>query len=250
MKKISFNGNWVYHEGGGGALQSLMGGGRDTGKPVTLPHDASVGKPRDSQEENGSGNGFFVEENCNYTKEFVLKEEDKDKNIWLEFEGVYQNAFVYINNSYAGKCPYGYGNFYIDATRYVKFGEKNQIKVIVKNGVPSGRWYTGGGIYRDVKLMIADRLHLAPDGIHLACVDLEEGLAVVRSEAVLEYTGCGTRAVNVLVQLLDREGNVAAQDSMPVTVQEHTKNTYRQKLYVKNPSLWNVDAPYLYSYRI
>lgn len=132
MKKISFNGNWVYHEGGGGALQSLMGGGRDTGKPVTLPHDASVGKPRDSQEENGSGNGFFVEENCNYTKEFVLKEEDKDKNIWLEFEGVYQNAFVYINNSYAGKCPYGYGNFYIDATRYVKFGEKNQIKVIVK----------------------------------------------------------------------------------------------------------------------
>ena len=98
--------------------------------------------------------------------------------------------------------------------------------------------------------MIADRLHLAPDGIHLACVDLEEGLAVVRSEAVLEYTGCGTRAVNVLVQLLDREGNVAAQDSMPVTVQEHTKNTYRQKLYVKNPSLWNVDAPYLYSYRI
>ena len=173
MKKIRFNGNWVYHEGGGGALQSLMGGGQDTGKPVTLPHDASVGKPRDSQEENGSGNGFFVEENCNYTKEFVLKEEDKDKNIWLEFEGVYQNAFVYINNSYAGKCPYGYGNFYIDATRYVKFGEKNQIKVIVKNGVPSGRWYTGGGIYRDEKLMIADRRHLEPDGIHLACVDVE-----------------------------------------------------------------------------
>lgn len=41
------------------ALQSLMGGGQDTGKPVTLPHDASVGKPRDSQEENGSGNGIF-----------------------------------------------------------------------------------------------------------------------------------------------------------------------------------------------
>ena len=41
-----------------------------------------------------------------------------------------------------GKCPYGYGNFYIDATRYVSFTEPNDIKVIVKNGVPSGRWYT------------------------------------------------------------------------------------------------------------
>ena len=62
----------------------LMGGGQDTGKPVTLPHDASVGKPPRQPGGKRQRKRVFVEENCNYTKEFVLKEEDKDKNIWLE----------------------------------------------------------------------------------------------------------------------------------------------------------------------
>ena len=52
---------------------------------------------------NGSGNGFFREENYNYTKEFELDPKDKGKNIYFEFEGVYQNAFVYINHAFAGK---------------------------------------------------------------------------------------------------------------------------------------------------
>lgn len=133
-----------------------------------------------------------MEENCYYTKEFLVDEADKDKNVWLEFEGIYQNAFIYINHSYAGQCPYGYSNFYIDATKFIRFGEKNLVKAVVKNGVPSGRWYTGGGIYRDVNLMISDRMHLIPDGIHLSCVDLEEGQAVIRAESTLEYTGCHT----------------------------------------------------------
>ena len=105
-----------------------------------------------------------------YTKTFSMNADDKDKNVYLEFEGVYQNAFVYVNNSFAGKCPYGYSNFYVDITKYLNYNEPNALKVVVKNGVPSGRWYTGGGIYRDVNLMIADRLHLAPDSVQLAAL--------------------------------------------------------------------------------
>ena len=78
MLKTSFNAGWIYHDGGGGALDALIHGGQDNGKPVTLPHDASVARPRDSREPNGSGNGFFVEENCYYTKEFLVDEADKD----------------------------------------------------------------------------------------------------------------------------------------------------------------------------
>ena len=252
MKKIRFNDNWVFHEGGGSALAALvsLAGGAAASKEVTLPHDASVERERNPQELNGSGNGFFREETIHYTKEFLLDVDDADKNIWLEFEGVYQNAYVYINNSYAGKCPYGYGNFYIDATKYIYFDKMNNIKVIVKNGVPSGRWYTGGGIYRDVNLMVADRLHLIPDGAHLAAVDVTEDQAVVRVESVVEYTGIGVRDITLCVQLLDADGTVVAKDAMPVTVEEHSRNTYRQKIYVENPRLWDVDTPYLYGYRI
>lgn len=249
MKKIKFNDNWVFHEGGGSSLEALVGGEAVT-KEVTLPHDASVGMERNPQELNGSGNGFFHEATVHYTKEFTLDGENADKNIWLEFEGVYQNAFVYINNSYAGKCPYGYGNFYIDATKYVHFDKKNTIKVVVKNGVPSGRWYTGGGIYRDVNLMVADRMHLAADGAHLAAVDVEDGQAAVRVESTIEYTGIGVRDIILCAQLLDEKGTVMAEDNMPVTIQEHSKNTYRQIIYVENPKLWDMDTPYLYTYRI
>lgn len=59
MLKTSFNAGWIYHDGGGGALDALIHGGQDNGKPVTLPHDASVARPRDSREPNGSGNGFL-----------------------------------------------------------------------------------------------------------------------------------------------------------------------------------------------
>ncbi len=249
MKKIKFNDNWTFHQGGGSSLEALMGGEKIT-KEVTLPHDASIERERNPREPGGSGNGFFREETIHYTKDFTLDNSCADKNIWLEFEGVYQNAFVYINNSYAGKCPYGYSNFFIDAAKYMRFDRKNTIKVVVKNGVPSGRWYTGGGIYRDVNLMIGDRMHLVPEGAHLAAVDVEDGQAVVRVESIIEYTGTGVRDITICTALLDESGAVVAQDNMPVTVEEHSKGTYRQKIYVENPRLWDVDTPYLYSYRI
>lgn len=248
MQKQKFNDNWIFREGGGSSLEALMGGEK-TVKTVTLPHDASIGKERNPEEPNGSGNGFFREENYNYTKEFELDPKDAGKNIYLEFEGVYQNAFVYINHAFAGKCPYGYSNFYIDATKYVRFDRKNEIKVIVKNGVPSGRWYTGGGIYRDVNLMIADRLHLAADSVHLAAVDVEEDQAVIRAAATIAYTGTGVRDIQFLIRLLDAEGNLAAESVMPVTVEEHTEQEYLQKLYVDQPKLWDDEHPYLYTYQ-
>ena len=248
MKKQLFNQGWTFQLGNAGIFQTLMPGKVDLTQ-VTLPHDASINRPRNPEDTSGSGNGYFREENYTYTKEFSLAPSDEDKNIYLEFEGVYQNAFVYINNAYAGKCPYGYGNFYIDATKFVTFDAKNTIKVIVKNGVPSGRWYTGGGIYRDVRLMVADRLHLIPDSVHLAVMDLDSEQAVIRTESVIEYTGTGVRDITLTIELLDAEGRVAASDTIPVTVMEHSKEQYRQTFYVDQPKLWNVDTPYLYQYR-
>lgn len=249
MLKQRFNQDWVYHLGAGGSLQALVGGSKEESYPVTLPHDASIRRPRNPQEPNGSGNGFFREENYNYTKTFSLDPKDQDKNVWLEFEGIYQNAFVYVNGSFAGKCPYGYGNYYIDCTPLVTFDKPNRIQVVVKNAGASGRWYTGGGIYRDVNLMVADRLHLIPDGIHLRTMDLEEDQAVIRAESTLEYTGTGVRDVTLTVQLLEEDGTVAAQDTMPITILEHTSQTYRQTFCLPKPRLWDPDDPRLYRYR-
>ena len=178
-----------------------------------------------------------------------MNADDKDKNVYLEFEGVYQNAFVYVNNSFAGKCPYGYSNFYVDITKYLNYNEPNALKVVVKNGVPSGRWYTGGGIYRDVNLMIADRLHLVPDSVQLAAIEVEDDQAIIRAKSTIAYTGIGIREITLCTELMDAEGNVVAADEMSVTVEEHSEQEYQQKMYVPNPNRWDAENPYLYTYR-
>ena len=248
MQKQKFNQNWNFSRGSGSAFETLAGGAAST-QQITLPHDASVLTERNPQEPNGSGNGFFREEDYTYTKTFSMNAEDEGKNVYLEFEGVYQNAFVYVNNSYAGKCPYGYGNFYVDITKYLRFDEPNSLKVAVRNAVPSGRWYTGGGIYRDVNLMVADRLHLAPDSVHLAAVEVEDGQAIIRAKSTIAYTGAGVRDIALVVELADAEGNVVASDSMPITVEEHSEQEYQQKMYVQDAKLWDAENPYLYTYR-
>ena len=248
MKKQKFNQNWIFTIGSGSSLDALAGG-NNTAKQVTLPHDASIGRERNPEEPNGSGNGFFREESYVYTKTFSMNADDKDKNVYLEFEGVYQNAFVYVNNSFAGKCPYGYSNFYVDITKYLNYNEPNALKVVVKNGVPSGRWYTGGGIYRDVNLMIADRLHLAPDSVQLAAIEVEDDQAIIRAKSTIAYTGIGIREITLCTELMDTDGNVVAADEMPVTVEEHSEQTYQQKMYVLNPNRWDAENPYLYTYR-
>jgi len=249
MRKRAFNDGWFFALGGGNALSALAGSGPESAVEVLLPHDAEIGRPRDPESPGGSGNGFFRAENCYYTKEFELEAGDNGQNVWLMFDGIYHNSYIYINGAYAGRRPYGYSRFYIDATQYVKYGEKNTVRVIVKNGVGSGRWYTGGGIYRDVYILISNRLHYRPEGIHLSTVDLEKDLAVIQVDSRIEYTGIGTRSVWLKVELLDCCGETVAEDILPVTVFEHTEKQYRQRLYVRNPELWSDETPYLYRYR-
>ena len=68
---------------------------------VLLPHDAVIAVPRDGGNIAAHGNGYFVEQNYVYTKNFILNPADEGKCVWLEFEGVYQNAMVYIHESFA-----------------------------------------------------------------------------------------------------------------------------------------------------
>lgn len=246
MIKEKFNDNWEFISKGEHPLDAAK---ENAGQNlITLPHDASIGMKRNPNEPNGSGNGFFHEEEYIYKKAFQMEEKDMDKIVTIEFEGVYQNAFIYVNNSFAGKHPYGYGNFYIDVTKYLKSGE-NIIKVIVKNGVPSGRWYTGGGIYRDVNIMKSNRLHVLPDGVHMTTIELEEDLAVIRSEVNIEYRGLGMREFQLHTELIGEAENVVSEDSMTITLSENESGTYRQRLDVAEPRTWDAEHPHLYGYR-
>lgn len=248
MKRALFNSGWFFAKGSGSSLQALFGADNTPPTPVSLPHDAVIGTER-KDFPIGGGTGFYESENIHYTKTFNLTAEDSGKVVWLEFEGVYQNGYIYINNAFAGRCVYGYGNYYIDATRFVKFGAENNIKVVVKNGVPSGRWYTGGGIYRDVRIMIGGPLHIKCQGTKISTPDIGQGLAVVRTVTPIEYVGSENMDVFVRNEILDASGNLVAENEAPVTVFANESKELRQHLTVRNPTLWDVDSPYLYTCR-
>ncbi len=247
MRRECFNRGWVFGYGSGSGLASLFGGVQEE-FPVTLPHDMSACLPRDGMDVYASGNGFFQEKTGHYKKSFFVPEEDRSLLWIVEFEGIYQNAFVYVNGSFAGKHPYGYGNFFVDLTPFLRYGSENQLLVIVKNGVPSGRWYTGGGIYRDVWLMKTSRIHLAKEGVRLTTTALSESLATVRAEIGVANQDTGSETLRCVLEIIGPDGTAATVQA-PVTLREGETANVVLPVYVSSPELWSPESPLLYRYR-
>ena len=250
MKRERFNQDWMFYPNGGSTLALLFDAGNTKPKRVTLPHDASIELERDGANVALNGNGYFQEITCHYTKNFVLGEEYSGKKVWLEFEGVYQNAYIYINGAFAGKHAYGYGNFYIDATPYVRVGDKNFVNVIVKNGVNSGRWYTGCGIYRNVNMITSNRVHLGVAGVKVAAGTIEEEFAEITVQTVVQNETTELKQCHIAARLIDPDGNEAGSGKMRISLPEGEYGTYRMKLYVRKPKLWDVENPTLYRYEV
>lgn len=249
MKKILFNDQWVFAEGAGnGLFAALMGGGSEPAV-VNLPHDAVIGTKR-VHEDNLGAVGFYKAKNVNYTKKFKVPADWADKSVMIEFEGIYQNAAVYVNNSYAGTAFYGYGGHYFDIKRFLLAGQENEIKVLVKNGAnPAGRWYTGGGIYRDVWLHVGSAVHIVHTGTRVSTEAVEDDQATVLVLTPIVHEGSDVVTAFVSNEILDAEGNVVAQETIPVTCFDHNEKLMRQRLVVENPKLWDAENPNLYSIR-
>ncbi len=243
MIRESFNDNWQYKKGTDGMF-SAPGEIHD----VTLPHDAMVLELRDRDCPNSNATGFYPGGTYTYTKKFDVTAEDVDKDVFFEFEGVYMNAMVYINGDLAVKRPYGYSNFYVKANDFLKYGRENEIKVIAKTGnMPNSRWYSGSGIYRNVKIMKANSLHIIPDGLRIMTKPVDDGLVVIEAAVTLENSQRAKRPVRLSTVILDADGKEVASDCTAVTVFAGDSLTVRQRMVIPQVQLWNTDTPYLYT---
>jgi len=159
MKKTDFNRGWSVRKDGSSEVRS-----------VNLPDDAMIREKRSRSSRTG-GAGAFFEEGCYlYKKIFGVSEEDKEKTVLLEFEGVYRKAEVSLNGEKLFSHPYGYTGFFVDLTGKVQAGE-NELAVIADNSkVPNSRWYSGSGIYREVSLYQSGAEYIKPDGIRVRTI--------------------------------------------------------------------------------
>ncbi len=236
MKRENFNSGWLFCHGSGTALERTINGAQ-TSIPVTLPHDAMIGEVRDPKTPTGNATGYYPAETVHYTKEFVP--EEVSGAVYLEFEGIYHNAAVYINGCLAAQHPNGYTAFTVDAAPFLKSG-KNTVKVLVRNGVPSGRWYTGTGIYRDVWLLQAGNVHIAPNGVKITVTEADEETAAL----LIQTTLVNRETKQQTLRLRHRIGDT--EITAPVTLPAGESRTVTQRFTLDHPKLWSVDRPYLY----
>ncbi|WP_339315017.1 glycoside hydrolase family 2 TIM barrel-domain containing protein [Paenibacillus sp. FSL R10-2734] len=242
MIRDSFNDGWTV-----GANNGFFNMAPDQQpEKITLPHDAMVYKQRNENAGSGGKKGYFPDGTYDYVKKFQVPAAYQEKRVTFEFEGVYMNAMVYINGDFAGQHPYGYSNFYIKADRFLKYGEENEIKVVTKSSDDS-RWYTGTGIYRNTKIMVANLVHIAMDGIKITTPEISDEHAIVNVATVVEHEGINPQGTRVVTEILDAEGNTVAFDQSPLTAFAGERAIMRQRLLVKLPKLWSVETPYLYT---
>jgi|HigsolmetaGSP11D_1036233.scaffolds.fasta_scaffold04499_2 beta-galactosidase len=245
MIRLSFNDGWTVGKRRG--FFNLAPA--EASQPVTLPHDAMIAQKRDAQAVSGNKKGFFPDKTWEYVKKFEVPKEYRDKRVYFEFEGAYNQAMVYINGDYAGQRPYGYSHFYIKADPYLRYGEDNEIKVVVRSHDDS-RWYTGTGLYRNAWIIAANLVHIALDGVRITTPDITDERAVVHVATTIENEGIHPQPMTVVAEVYDADGQLVASDRSPFTAFAGASAVLRQRLYVKQPRLWNVDTPYLYTLRI
>ena len=227
MNRQDFNQDWTFYPEGSEKKQT-----------VTLPHDAMMHMGRNEMSPGKDANGFYVGGIYVYEKKLHAPSEWADKTVRLEFGGVYRNTTVYVNGKKAGYRPYGYVPFTICLDDVLEYGTDNDIKVVADNSkLPNSRWYSGGGIYRPVSLIIGEKLHIAWEGVKVSTISYEP--AVIQVETKLEYGQEETSAENleVVVEIIDGDKTIAATSGKDV------------EIVVPDAKLWSDNTPYLYQVR-
>ena len=212
---------------------------------VTLPHDAMLTMGRAAEHSGGPSSGYFRGGTWSYEKSFDVPDEWRSKRVTFEFEGVYRDAMVYLNGALAGQWAYGYTGFHVSADAHLKYGQTNTIRVDAR-AQDDSRWYSGGGIYRPVHLLIGELIHIAPNGIRVSTPEVDDELATVAVAADIVNEDIHTRTVQVELDIRDGDGNPVTSDRSRLTLQPGEAATVRQRAYIRNPSLWNLDTPHLY----
>jgi beta-galactosidase len=243
----SFNGNWKFFLG---KVSNAEDPKFDDTKwrTLNLPHDWSVEGKFDKNNPAGTGGGALPGGLGWYRKTFLVPDSSKDKNIFIDFDGVYRKSEVWINGHSLGMRPNGYISFRYNLTPYLKYGrEQNVIVVKADNSQqPNSRWYSGSGIYRNVWLVTTNRIFVNHWGSYITTPEIHKGSAKVNIELKINNNHSDEQRVTLKTEIYDSGGSRVAAASSYVRLRENSVSNAAQIFNIPAPHLWSVDDPYLY----
>ncbi len=245
--KEDFNLNWRFHLGDVKNAQVADFKDRDW-RLLNLPHDWSIEGEFDEKSPATTGGGALNGGIGWYRKTFTLSDNDKNKLIFIDFDGVYRISEVWINGHYLGIRPYGYSSFRYELTPYLLYnGLPNIIAVKVDNSKqPNSRWYSGSGIYRNVWLNKTEKLYIDHWGTYITTpINSAQSAKIVIKTKIRNSTG-QVKAFVLKTDILNRQGKIVASSSIQNSVIKDSSLTVSQEILIQSPELWNIDSPYLY----
>ena len=230
---------------------------------VELPHDWAVAMPKDLRTNTFAGaransrfHRFMTERHVNedveidnigwYRKQFMYDPTWEGRRVFIEFEGIFRDAVIWVNGVYMDRHNSGYTGCFMEITDHLVPGEENSVAVRVDSDMPEGWWYEGSGIYRNVYLWTAEPTYFK----HYQTVIKTQLDGTVEAKAVLVNDTEEIRKHELRWEIYNAEGELEAAHSESCTVHPYEELTMQASLFVSEPKLWHVDHPYLYTLRV
>jgi beta-galactosidase len=238
---LSFNDNWKFARFGampdGSQLDEpkglqLFDLDDSNWRTLSVPHDWGIEGPFRAELPNQTGKLPWAGIGW-YRKSFQSLKSDAGKRVFIEFDGSMSRTSVYLNGEFVGEWPYGYSSFQLELTGNLKVGQQNILAVRLDNKPDSSRWYPGGGIYRNVRLVKTDPVRVAHWGTFVTTPEVSEESATIHIKTQLEGASAGIEVRHDIVE----EGS-------DKVLAGGTGTDCSIKLAA--PKLWNLESPALY----
>lgn len=214
---------------------------------LDLPHDWSVEFPFDSIK--GEGCTAYLPGGLGWYRKHFTADANENENVYILFDGVYNNSVVWVNGNRLGEHPYGYSPFHYDLTPYLTTdGSENVLAVKVDHTrYADSRWYTGSGIYRNVQLITVNKLHIPIWGTFVTTPSVTSETATVAVQVDIQNDFDSDLSYNLHTKIHDSKGVKVAEVTAKRQRAPVGKTVVNQQIIVSHPELWTVNRPKLYT---
>ncbi len=215
-------------------------------RTVDVPHDWSIEGEFERSNPSGQG-GAYLPTGIGWYRKTIKADIGADERLFLEFDGVMACSSVYVDGQLAGYRPNGYVGFTYDITDLVTSVKEATIAVRVDNSVqPASRWYTGSGINRHVRLVSKNVCHITANG---AFASYNDGKIDIKTNISNTYNKDIKVSLQYILKGADGKA-VTRGNSSEVQIGAGLQTEISGSIDIKNPHLWSVDDPYLYTLEV